>query len=238
MSSTASRRPTRSITDPRPASNRSDRRERRDRRALLAGAAVVAALGLAGCASGGGTSADGSAASAAPGSSSPSPTASASAPAPSPDPQDPDAPAGQCADDELKVAVTEDAGGAAAGSIGYRVSFTNTGSAACELRGYPGVSVVGHGDGTQLGEPAERPGASGPAIEAVDIPVGQSVAASMTVVNLGSDGGALGCATEQGDGWRVYPPHSFAAVFVPDAGVAACDDSQVWMHLTAPVAAR
>ncbi|TPX04277.1 DUF4232 domain-containing protein [Schumannella luteola] len=94
--------------------------------------------------------------------------------------------------------------------------------------------MVGHGDGTQLGVPAECP-ADGPAIQTVTIQPGGTATAVVRVANL-QGGGATGCATEKGDGWRIYPPHSFAAVFVPDAGVLACTDSQVWMNFASPVA--
>ncbi|TPW77268.1 DUF4232 domain-containing protein [Schumannella soli] len=200
----------------------------------VAGAAVV---GLSGCSAPGGDSASGGSSGGA--STSPSvtskPTISVSPPAPSPDPQDPDAPGRQCPDEALKVAVTEDPGGSGAGSTGYDIVFTNTGGGSCELRGYPGVSVVGHGDGTQLGVPAERPSA-GPAIQTVSIQPGGAATAVVRVANLQGGGGATGCATATGDGWRVYPPHSFAAVFVPDAGVLACTDSTVWMDFASPVA--
>src|SRR4051812_3398275 len=90
---------------------------------------------LSGCTAGspeggsGSTSASASASASAspstPASSSTTPSASASG--------DPDAPADQCPDSALAVTVqNEDAG---AGSIYYRIVFTNTGAAACSLRG-------------------------------------------------------------------------------------------------------
>jgi hypothetical protein len=188
----------------------------------------VVALALGGCAT------------EAPSASSPTPvyptdTASAtSTPTPTPGAKDPNAPQGQCDDDALKVSVAPAAGGGAAGSIGYEVTFTNTGSASCVLDGYPGVSVVGHGDGTQLGPAADRVGDSPKPVQLAA--AGGSVSAPLRVTNIGKDGGPLtGCDVVGGDGWRVYPPHSYRAFFVQDSSITACQNGPVWMHLTAGV---
>lgn len=149
---------------------------------------------------------------------------------------DPDAPAGQCADDALSVAVTEaDAG---AGNLYYQVVFTNTGADSCELRGYPGVSVVGGGNGTQIGAAAaELQG--GPQVATYTLEPGGSMGAALTAVNVEGGGGPLGdsCQATTGDGWRVYPPHSFVAVFVPSAGVAACANADTPWLTIAPLSA-
>ena len=153
----------------------------------------------------------------------------AETPAPTGTPQvDPNAPAGQCADANLTVTVVPDAGGAGAGSTVSSVVFTNTGDA-CVLEGAPGVSVVGSGNGTQIGVPAEQSGTP----VAVDIPAGGAAHATLTAINIGSGGGPLGadCAVTTGDGYRVYPPHSFEAVFVPLAGVAACSSDSVFLRI-------
>ncbi|MFT4233861.1 MAG: DUF4232 domain-containing protein [Microbacterium sp.] len=102
-------------------------------------------------------------------------------------------------------------------------------------RGDPGVSVAGNGDGTQLGEAADR--ANNDA-EVVALVPGATVAAPLTSVELGASGGALGCPTETADGRRVYPPHSYMAVFVKDPSTIACTDEQVFLHLLGPVAAQ
>jgi hypothetical protein len=191
---------------------------------------VVALLALSGCAAG----------------DAPQPTVSADPPVSQEPPsstvppeaaptRDPDAPDGQCADDALAVDVVPDEGGGAAGSVGYSVTFTNTGDTECALAGYPGVSVVGGGDGTQFGPAAER--AEESAVETVPLAPGATAAATMTAVNLAGDGGALECDVAEGDGWRVYPPHSYAAVFVDDPGVPACIDEAVFLHLQSPVRA-
>ena len=157
------------------------------------------------------------------------PPAESPAPSPTAAPQvDPNAPAGQCADANLTVTVVPDEGGAGAGSSVSSVVFTNTGDA-CVLEGAPGVSVVGGGNGTQIGVPAEQSGAP----VAVAIPAGGSAHATLSSINIGSGGGPLGadCAVTTGDGYRVYPPHSFEAFFVPLAGVAACSSDSVFLQI-------
>ena len=157
--------------------------------------------------------------------STPTPTSTASV--------DPNAPAGQCADDALKVAVEYvDAG---AGSISYDVVFTNTGSSSCELRGAPGVSVV-DGSGNELGEPADQVGDDSPATVALE--PGASVSAPLQAVNIAPDGGPLdNCPVVDGTGYRVYPPHSFTGFVVPSTDpVPACNSSTVFLSV-GPVAA-
>lgn len=145
---------------------------------------------------------------------------------------DPNAPEGQCADSALAVTVTPSEGGAAAGSVFFDVAFTNTGGASCNLRGAPGVSVVGDANGTQLGNPATQ---SADTVTTVALAPGQTVSAPLQQVNIGTDGGPLAgnCTIVTGDGYRVYPPHSFAAYFVPFPGITACSNAVDWMTVGA-----
>jgi hypothetical protein len=130
------------------------------------------------------------------------------------------APADQCSDDALGIQIAVADGGGGAGSEYYDVLFTNTGGSTCALRGTPGVSVVGDGNGTQLGKPADRIQTG---VKTVRLRVGQSVAAPLKVVNIGTDGGPLdGCTVQKGDGYRLYAPHSKKAVLVPDPSAVAC----------------
>ncbi|MDR5698541.1 DUF4232 domain-containing protein [Agromyces aerolatus] len=145
---------------------------------------------------------------------------------------DPNAPSGQCADDALSVSIS--GGDAGAGSTGYDLVFTNTGSAACELRGAPGVSVI-DGSGTQLGEAAEQVGDDAP--ETLTLQPGGSVTAPLTAVNIDPDGGPLDdCPVVHGTGYRVYPPHSFTGFVVDASDVPACDSGTVFLKV-GPVAA-
>ena len=158
----------------------------------------------------------------------PSPTASPTTSPSSSASIDPDAPAGQCADDALKVEVQYvDAG---AGSFDFSVVFTNTGSESCELRGAPGVSVV-NGSGVQIGEAAGRVGDDNP--PTLTLKPGASVAAALNAVNIDPSGGPLDdCPVVQGSDYLVYPPHSFTG-FVVSTGepVPACESTAEFLHV-------
>jgi hypothetical protein len=131
---------------------------------------------------------------------------------------DPNRPANQCADDVIGVSVGLAPGGGGAGSEYYEVYFTNTGGTACALRGTPGVSVVGDGNGTQLGKPADRIETG---VTTLTLQAGDTVEAPLKIVNIGTTGGPLaGCTVKRGDGYRVYPPHSLRAFFVRDSSLA------------------
>lgn len=173
------------------------------------------------------TSASGSASSSSPPTSSASASASASA--------DAGRPANQCADDDLGVTIIPSSDGGGAGSEYYQILFTNGGGTACALRGTPGVSVVGDGNGTQLGQPAAR---TQTGVKTISIGAGESVAAPLKVVNIGTNGGPLsGCTVRKGDGYRVYAPHSTKAIFAEDSTAVACAPGPVFMTV-GPVAAR
>ena len=179
--------------------------------ATTALATTALALLLTGCAAGGTTPT--------------TPPATTTTPTQTPTPPasvDPNAPAGQCADDALKVEVQYvDAG---AGSTDYDVVFTNTGSGSCELRGAPGVSVI-DASGVQLGEAAGRQGDDDP--PTLTLEPGASVAAPLNAVNIDPDGGPLDdCPVVQGTDYLVYPPHSFTGFTVSTGEpVPACEST-------------
>jgi hypothetical protein len=183
--------------------------------ALVSGALMLA---IAGCASGAPAT----------------PTTPVASPTPSPTSSttpaqstDPNAPSGQCADDALEIAIS--AGDAGAGSIDYELSFTNTGSEPCELRGAPGVSVV-DASGTQLGEPADQIGDDDPQTQT--LAAGASVVAQLRAVNIDPDGGPLDdCPVVYGTGYRVYPPHSFTGFIVDSPDVPACNSATVFLSV-------
>jgi hypothetical protein len=144
---------------------------------------------------------------------------------------DPNAPEGQCGDNILKVTVEASSGGASAGHINSNIVFTNTGSDVCELRGAPGVSVLGPND-TELGQPAKQQEAETP--PTIKLASGGTVVAPLQSVNIVSGGGPLGseCQVVMGISYRIYPPHSFTAFIVP-AEVPACNGNTVWMKVGA-----
>ncbi len=114
-----------------------------------------------------------------------------------------------CSTANLAVWVDVSQGSAAAGTIFYPLDFTNTGSHACTLFGYPGVSAT-NANGTQLGRAAER----NPRYKArtVTIPAGGSAHAILSwveVLNFTPSGCKLGTASLL----KVFPPNRKSAAF-------------------------
>jgi hypothetical protein len=130
-----------------------------------------------------------------------------------------------CTASDLDVSVSQ--GDPAAGSVMFTISFTNTGDDPCRIGGYPGVSAVGDGNGTQLGKAAQR-GQAGKA--AVLIPNGHAEA-SLKAVDVGDGGGPLGdeCKATDADGWRIYAPGSKKAAYVEQDGLHACAGDVDWL---------
>lgn len=142
-------------------------------------------------------------------------------------------PANQCTD--LGVSVVPDAGGGAAGSEHYRVLIINTGGTTCALRGTPEVSVVGDGNGTQLGKAADRVQTG---VKTLQLHAGDTAVAPLTVVHIGTDGGPLdGCTVQKGDGYRVTPPHSTRSFVYEDSTSVACVQGPSFMTV-GPLASR
>ena len=159
------------------------------------------------------TSAPGSADSPDPPSAAPQPSSRPSTSAsPTSAPSTGPASASRCRTDQLQIGVRRSEGGAAAGSDYVLLTFRSTADATCVLTGFPGVSFVGHRDGTQLGVPAvrNRSAASAP----VRLAPGRTTTSLLQVVNAGSFD-ADRCAPTTSDGFRVYPPGSRASRYVP-----------------------
>jgi hypothetical protein len=138
----------------------------------------------------------------------------------------------QCADSALRTTVVDDPGGSGAGQRLSYVVFTNTGTSVCRLTGAPRVAFVGHGDGTQLGEPAASSAPAGP----FDVMLrrGDAARAALQHTNIDEGGGPLdtACKAERADGYRVYPPHSDRSVFVA-APQWACGAKVHWGTVSA-----
>lgn len=122
-------------------------------------------------------------------------------------------------------------GNGAAGSEIVPLVFTNTSASSCTLKGYPGVSFVGHGNGTQLGAAAvEDPSV---AIVANTLASGDTVSAQLKITN--AQNYANSCTLVPADGLRIYPPHSYKAVFVKAAGLSACSNAAITLLTVRPV---
>lgn len=125
-------------------------------------------------------------------------------------------PSNHCASANLTASLGETQGGA--GQRYTALILTNTGTKACELRGFPGVSLL-DASGTMIGQPASREGAEG------------------TTVNLGPGGSASAALHTTAEGMgpactptstkiRVYPPDNTQAIDFA-AAYTACGGFQV-----------
>ncbi|MFF1573178.1 DUF4232 domain-containing protein [Leifsonia sp. NPDC058292] len=125
---------------------------------------------------------------------------------------------GQCATSDLTGTIAK-GGGGAAGSVEVTLVLTNNGSASCALQGWPGVSFVGDGNGTQLGKAADFDRST--PHETVTVAPGGTAQAPLKITQALNYPEA-DCGPKQADGFRVYPPGSTESLFVKDADVTAC----------------
>ncbi|KQO63813.1 DUF4232 domain-containing protein [Curtobacterium sp. Leaf261] len=129
----------------------------------------------------------------------------------------------RCAVEQLRGG-TAAGGGGAAGSVEITLTFTNTGSTDCTLQGWPGVSFVGGGNGTQIGSPATLDRSA--AHDAQTLAPGGVVSVPLKIVQAGNFSNAE-CSPRDADGFRVYPPGSKTAMFIAATGYVACNDTSV-----------
>lgn len=114
--------------------------------------------------------------------------------------------------------------GGAAGSVELDLVLTNTGDVRCTLQGWPGVSLVGDGNGTQLGAAGELDRSS--PHQTVTLDPGQAAHAPLRIAqaeNYPQDT----CQPVTADGLRVYPPGETNALFVPTDAFTACRNPDV-----------
>ncbi len=126
-------------------------------------------------------------------------------------------------------------GGAGAGHLYPVLVLTNNGSTACWVRGYPGVSFVGLGNGTQLGAAATRE-ASGVPVTTVTLAPGQSAHSQLNITVAGNYD-ATTCNPKVADGLRVYPPDETHALFVASTAYTACQNASVALLIVRPLQA-
>ena len=141
----------------------------------------------------------------------------------------------RCTVDELSAEIA-DGGGGAAGSYGIAFVFTNTGDRTCTLQGWPGVSFVGGGDGTQIGASATLD--RGTPHETQSLAPGGEVQALVKIVQTGGFD-AASCQPTATDGFRIYPPGSVRSIFVGASGSSfeACANTAVQQLSTSALAA-
>lgn len=116
----------------------------------------------------------------------------------------------ECATSQLKAVAEK--GGVAAGSIYFRLVFTNVSPKTCTLAGYPGVSYVTRMGGVQVGSPAQRD--SGTPVITVTLRPGGTASAVVSDSNGAGGYDPNQCRLTPVEGFRVYPPDQKAALFV------------------------
>lgn len=186
-------------------------------------AGVAALLATAGCSAAASDGAGGSGTPSATTSTSSGPTAAGS-PSPegaapntstagagtAPDPSDGAATPPRCLTPDLAGSLEAVEGGASAGHYELEIVLENEASEPCVLQGWPGVSFVGDGDGTQIGASAtlDRSSPHG----SVTLAPGASAHANLSVAN--AQNFDEGCEQTTADGLRVYPPGEKRSLFV------------------------
>lgn len=156
----------------------------------------------------------------------PRPTTTASTPQATPTPSGSPAVSssgGLCSASQLSGSVAAGAGGAA-GAVGVTLVLTNTGTQPCTLQGWPGVSFVGNGNGTQLGNAAQFDRST--PHPTITLTPGAHAQAPLLITNAGNYSSS-DCSPQTADGFRVYPPGSTTALFVKVAGLTACASTGV-----------
>jgi hypothetical protein len=110
----------------------------------------------------------------------------------------------RCKASAVAVGIVTPAGNGAAGSFYEFLTFRNTGSTACTLAGFPGVSAFG--GGRQLGSPAQRsPGTP----RTVALAPGVTTRAQLQINDVGVFSPSK-CQPAQAAGLRVFPPNDFS----------------------------
>lgn len=126
-----------------------------------------------------------------------------------------------------ELTVTAGRGDGAAGSVYHPLIFKNSGDRTCTVAGFPGVSMVGENNGTQVGAPADRDAGTA---DPVTLGPGQSATATLRVVNVQNYGDQ--CSEAPADGLRIFPPDELDALYLQMPGLTGCsNDDIVAMHI-------
>jgi hypothetical protein len=117
--------------------------------------------------------------------------------------------AARCATSGLVVWINTQGDGTA-GSIYYKLEFTNLSGRACSLSGYPGVSAVDLG-GRQLGSAGSR---NTSRVRTVSLATGATATAVLRITEAGNFPNST-CHRVSAAGVRVYPSNQTASKVVP-----------------------
>lgn len=123
-------------------------------------------------------------------------------------------PGGECLTSSLTGSLTQFGG--AAGTTYTNIVLTNHSSVPCTIQGWPGVSFVGGGNGTQIGASAVLDRSSAHATQTVA--PGKAVYALVAITGYNADQ----CDPKTADGLRVYPPGQRTSLFIAHSYSEAC----------------
>ncbi|SIS08604.1 Protein of unknown function [Williamsia sterculiae] len=112
----------------------------------------------------------------------------------------------------------------AAGTTSVELVFINTSGRTCTLHGFPGVSFVGDGNGTQIGAPARR--TSGDNDQTITLRANERGTSTVQIAQARNYPDAT-CRPHQVDGFRVYPPNDTASLFIRYSSATGCESSDV-----------
>ncbi len=138
---------------------------------------------------------------------------------------------GLCKAPALKAS-TDATGGGAAGSVYMQLILTNSGTAACHLKGFAGVSLTSSSGGEPIGAPARRD-TSAPATDVLLAP-GQSGTAVLRYTQARN---YTDCALVPAAGFRIYPPEETASLFVARPS-DACSNASIELLTIGPFQAQ
>lgn len=111
-----------------------------------------------------------------------------------------------------------------------KIVVKNVTGTPCVIDGYPGVSMVGGGNGTQLGAAADRDPAQ-PSKGPVTLAPGASAQAPLRYTQAANY--QSGCSQSPADGLRVYPPSAKDALFIAKPMTACTESSPVLLQIGA-----
>jgi hypothetical protein len=125
-----------------------------------------------------------------------------------------------CATKDLRAKLVNAQG--AAGSVYQNIDFTNVGSTACSLYGYPGVSLGKGMPFKQIGAAAQRSTTAAPTV--VTLSPGQTANALLRVTQALNYPRAK-CAPTKTTALQIYPPNQTTALYLTYAATGCTSTS-------------
>ncbi len=134
-----------------------------------------------------------------------------------------------CTNSDLRASLV-DLQGTAGSEVG-NLRLTNVSSGSCWTRGYPGVSYVGDGNGTQIGRPATWESGT---VRSITIAPGKHAQSPIQLVDV-LNYPPTTCRPQSVDGLRVYVPGSTLAQYIPHP-TTGCRSTSVTTIFVRPLA--